>query len=126
MKTLEQKGQKLRGVLAHCTGTERWYEHWTGRLHYTDGVYLMAETAGAHWLIDLVASYNRQEPFQVWTLRVDRSAKREIDEPMAVVTMQEDSNQPIKVTQGFGYTDFPVDEFKLYLIDGILLLPSEY
>jgi hypothetical protein len=30
------------------------------------------------------------------------------------------------VKQKIPYTNFPLDEVKMYLIDGVILLPSEY
>ena len=111
MKTLTE--QELR----QFTGTEQWYKHYLGGL-YTDGVQYMAGKAGAFWLLDVIFSYRRKEPFQIWTLKVkDR---------VGVVTMREDTGQPVKVRQEIPYTDFPLAEIKLYLIDGVLLLPSEY
>ena len=86
---------------------------------FTDGVKYMAEVSGSYWLIDVVASYRRKEPFQIWELKVkpDKSC---------VVTMREDTGQPTKVRQEIPYTDFPLESIKLYLIDNVLLLTSEY
>jgi len=114
----------LQSMLDQCIGTEQYWAHWTKRIKFTDGVKIMAEAAGAYWLVDAVASWNRKEAFQVWELHVDRSPDR--DEPMAILTMIEDTNQPELVRQEITYTDFPLDYIKLYLIDGVLLLPSEY
>ena len=105
--------------LNQFTGTENYYRHWTGGGVFTDGVQYLAEQAGAYWLIDAVFSYRRREPFQVWTLRKN-------DDNSAVLTMQEDSGEPVKVRQTIPFTDFPLDRIKLYLIDSVLLLPSEY
>lgn len=41
--------------LARFTGTTRYYQHWLRRFVYTDGVYYVAETGGAHWLIDAMS-----------------------------------------------------------------------
>ena len=30
------------------------------------------------------------------------------------------------IKQKIGFTDFPLEKLKLYLIDGVILLPSEY
>lgn len=105
--------------LEQFTGTMNYYKHWTGRCKYTDGVHYVAEKAGAFWLIDAIVSYKRKEPFQIWTLKKN-------PDNSAVLTMQEDADQPIKVKQDFAYTDFPLDEIKFYLIEGVLILPSEY
>ena len=105
--------------LKQFTGTEHYYRHWTKRIVFTDGVHYLAEKAGSYWLIDAIASYKRKEPFQVWVLKVK-------EDKSAVLTMQEDTGQPVKVRQVIPFTDFPLDEITLWLIDGILILPSEY
>jgi len=112
MSTLEQE-------LHEFIGTEHYYRHWLNRFVYTDGVKYLAERAGAFWLIDAIASYGRKEPFQLWEL-----AKHE--NKTATLTMKEDSDRPVLVRQTIKWTDFPLDSIKLYLIDGVLLLPSEY
>lgn len=44
----------------------------------------------------------------------------------AVLTMREDADRPPRVKQFIPYTDFPDGMLKMYLIDRVLLLPSEY
>ena len=114
----------LSAELGQFIGTTNYYKHWLG-IKYTDGVQYLAEKVGAYWLIDAIASYKRSEPFQVWTLAQGPDGKG------AVLSMVEDTGQPVKVSQDIPFTDFPFNELpepmiKLYLIDGVLLLPSEY
>lgn len=107
--------------LRQFTGTERYYQNFTG-LRYTDGIHYLAEKAGAYWLIDLVGSYQprlRHVPFQVWQLTVH-------DDQSALVTMREDDGEPTKVRQEIAYTDFPLRTFSWYCIDNIMLLKNEY
>ena len=107
--------------LNQFTGSENWYKHWLGIL-YTDGVKFLAEKAGAYWLIDAIASYQKSlkhVSFQMWTLRVK-------EDHSAVLQMQEDSNTPPLVEQYIEYSDFPLESIRLFFIDGVLLLPSEY
>ncbi|MBA7602213.1 hypothetical protein ES703_09299 [subsurface metagenome] len=121
----------LKGELNGFCGTQHYYRHFTGG-KFTDGVKHLADRTGAYWLIDAVFSYQvskkiRDLPFQVWTLKVLRSELgKNKNEPMAVLEMKEDTDEPIKVRQKIEYTDFPKGELKLYLINGVLLLPSEY
>jgi len=101
-------------------GTEQYWKHWTGVGVYTDGVKYLAEKAGAFWLLDVIFSYQkRKEPFQLWILRVN-------EDKSAVVTMQEDCNTKVLIKQEFNFTTFPFKEIRLFYIDGVLLLPSEY
>ena len=104
--------------LEQFTGSEHYYQHWTGFGVYTDGVKYLADKCRAHWLIDAILSYRRKEPFQIWELKVN--------DKKAVLTMKEDIGQPILVTQKIGFTDFPLESIKLYFIDSVLLLTSEY
>ena len=104
--------------LEQFTGTENYYKHLFSGWCYTDGVKYLAEKSQAYWLIDAIFSYRRKEPFQVWTLTKEGSK--------AVLTMVEDTDLPEKVRQEIPYTDFPLASIKLYLIDKVLLLPSEY
>ena len=122
--TIDELNQKLTGF----TGTINWYRHWTNLLSYTDGVKTLAESAGAFWLIDAIASWQfkpkvDQCDFQVWTLTVK-------DDQTAALQMQEDTGLQPVVTQQLVYTDFPVGVFKLW-VEGsgqerVLLLPSEH
>jgi len=124
MKTLEGKKEikDLNEDFAMATGTENYYKHPIG-YSYTDGVKMMAEKYKAYWLIDVVCSHQTKSiatiPFQIWEIVTDDSFR-------ATVEMKEDSNQPVLIRQKIPYTDFPEGNFKMYLIDKVLLLPSEY
>ncbi len=111
----------LEGELQQFYGTTRYYENFTGLL-FTDGVKYLADHAECYWLIDLVGSYQpqlRDVPFQVWRIEVKH-------DDSALVTMIEDTGQPVKIKQEIPFTDFPLSEFELFCIDNILLLKSEY
>jgi len=88
----------------------------------TDGVLALAETVGCFWLLDIIGSYQSNHDldreFQVWTLMVCT------EDHSAVVRGYNDTT--LIVEQQVPFTDFPLGELKLYLIDGIILLPSEY
>jgi len=104
--------------LSQFIGTEHYYKHWLGKV-YTDGVKYMAEEGQAYWLLDAIFSYMRTESFQIWELKKTGTTS-------AVLTMKEDTNEPILVKQDIPLTDFPLDFIALWLIDGVLILPSEY
>lgn len=109
-------------TLNQFTGTEKYYKHWTNRIIYTDGIQYLAEKAGAYWLVDTIASYQKDfsdAGFQVWTL------SKYLDDS-AVLTMKEDSGEPDIVRQEIGYTDFPLESIRLWVSNGVLMLPSEY
>lgn len=88
----------------------------------TNGVRILAEAASCYWFLDIIGSYqsNREldKSFQVWKMNVD------IKNGSAVVRGYNDTT--LVVTQEIPYTDFPLEELKSYLMDGVILLPSEY
>ena len=123
LKEKEVKEVKdLNKNFAGYYGTENYYKHCTGN-NFTDGVKAMAEKYKAFWLIDVVFSYQygkaKKVPFQIWEIVTNDSFK-------ATVEMKEDTGQPILVRQKIPYTDFPEGIFKMYYINNVLLLPSEY
>jgi len=124
----------LRDDLACFTGTEQWHKHGLSGMLYTDGVLYLAEKAGAHWLVDLVASYQprlrRASSFaegqlQIWRLRVDLAKREAVAECCEDIDGQ-DNSILVHVRQHIPFTDFPLDEIKLYVANGVLHLPSEY
>ncbi len=116
------KSDALRLFMAQFTGSERFYSHWSRRIHYTDGIKAMAEKAEAYWLIDVIASWqtkrNAVERFQIWHLNVKDSE--------ANVYMQTDKGASPRCRQKIEYTDFPSGKWKFYVVDRMLMLPSEY
>ena len=117
---------ELKKNLAYFTGTEAYHKFSIlSNLVITDGVKYLADKAGAYWLLDIIASYQKQcmkdemlRDFQIWTL----TAKDNEGE----VTCKKDSGYPPFIKQKIPYTDFPLDEIKLYCINNVILLTSEY
>ncbi len=115
-----KSSQEIESSLAQCIGTEQYWKNPTLHFQYTDGVKIMWESCEAYWLLTAISSYKRTEHFQVWELVVNE------DDKTAILTMIEDTDQPILVKQEIEYTDFPLESMTLWLIDGVLILPSEY
>ncbi len=95
----------------------------------TEGVVFLAQTAGAHWLTDAIASYihdarARQDEFQVWRLAVDATTRG------GMLTMTDGNSTTPIIAQELDYTDFPLPEITVWLVrEGahwIMLLPGEY
>ena len=116
--------------LNQFTGTSQYYTYMAG-LKLTDGVKYIADEAGAYWLLDIIASYQtdakiRREGFQIWELKLSPKVEGNPHAQPCVVTMKTDTDKPLLVKQELCYTDFPLDSITLWLIDGVILLPSEY
>jgi hypothetical protein len=120
--------------LNRFTGTEAYYR-WSAlypNFVLTDGAKYVAEEGKAYWLMDVIASWQAEpkvnkERFQVWILTVDDGARAEV--------VAEDGNGHVLALQMIGYTDFPLQQIKLYASYRgwhqddrymVILLPSEY
>ena len=89
---------------------------------YTDGVRYVATEGGAYWLIDSIFSTQllpaiRKQTFQSWTLKVKDCS--------AVLSCTNDNEQSV-YSQNISFTDFPLPEITFWLVDKVLMLPSEY
>jgi hypothetical protein len=127
MKSAEQ----IKNAMAHYYGTEA-YHRWSPLFPtfvLTDGAHMIAQDAEAYWLMDAIASHaneHTEEGFQSVTLTVkDNSAVLEIT----------DGNSKVIARQEIPYTDFPLDEIKMFCILGsidgvnpqwVIMLHTEY
>ena len=121
---------QVRDYARHTTGTERYHKSILSGFVYTDGVLYLAETVGAHWLIDGIASHQVRAAlhgahFQCWRLE----APKDDGDPWALTCW---SDVPGKSTnlarQKIPYSDFPRDltPLDLWVEGGVLLLPDEH
>jgi hypothetical protein len=92
----------------------------------TDGVKELATSYKCFWILDIIASYQPQlckrgeEGFQLWKLR-------RVDETQyQAIVVCEDGNGNVLVEQTIEHTDIEADDVKLYCMDSVILLPSEY
>lgn len=114
---------ELKAEMAQCTGTMQHHKLTLMPLKATDGVAVVAQKAGAFWLVDAIASY-QQEPkikelrIQFWFL--------EVKDQKADLYCIEDKGKPKLVEQHIPYTDFPEGKWEYYVADGVIMLPSEY
>lgn len=122
MKTTNE----INTALAYCTGTTA-YHKYMFNMFLTDGVKLMAEMCEAFWLLDAISSYQSEikngnntklKQFQVWSLKVNDSC--------GILTCQTDSGVTPSYKQDIPFTNFPLDEIKLYVIENVILLSMEY
>lgn len=116
--------EEILNIINHSDGTDMYHKYspFLGFPVATDGVIALAEAAGCFWILDIIGSYQTNEKldpaFQVWQMEVNHA------DSSAVVRGFNDTE--LIITQEIPFTNFQLDELKLYLIDGIILLPSEY
>lgn len=113
----------LKLQLQQFTGTNNWYRHvLVPHMLYTDGVKYFAETAGAYWLLDIVATELMQllskEPFLAIELCVSSDD--------TAILSAEDGNYGRLYRRFIEFTNCPHGMWKFFLTDRVLLLPSEY
>lgn len=123
--TLTPKAQNIQITLNNFTGTENWYKHQLFRQYlYTDGVQYLAKEAACYWLLDRIFALQYEvsaiaaEPFQSWVLNVNPDLSAQL--------ICEDGNYRKLHEETISYTDFPLPTIGFFLIDRVLLLPSEY
>ena len=116
-------------------GGERIFINPTTKIQYTEGVREIAIKSQSFWFLDIIASYQkelRNEGFQVWKL--EREYSYSLVNNMKVVGLRkscfnivcEDGNDKVLVKQHLIFSDFPFDEYTVWYIDGVLILPVEY
>jgi hypothetical protein len=117
--------KEMENKLPYFTGTENWHQIYKKpEILATDGMIFVLQTAQAFWLADIVYSLQtkkeiREQPFQYYILTVNLETKK------AVVRV-EDGNEHELYRQEVDYSDFPLETFKFYFSDNVMLLPSEY
>ncbi len=120
-----QNEKLTKADLAQFTGTENYYRHsFVRTIFYTDGIKYLAENAAAYWLIDEIAFLQmlpkiENQEFQIWQLIVNLAKN-------TCVLSCEDGNSNVLFSKKIFFTDFPLDEIKIYLVNNVMLLPSEY
>ena len=114
--------------LNNFSGTERYYRI-TPDTVITDGAKFVADKGGAYWLMTAIASYlpefTQKETFIVANLTVSRS-----ESSCTALLKLDDGNDNILATQFIEYTDFELDEIKLYACYNgdmwVIMIPREY
>ena len=119
-----RKHPTLRLELEQFTGSEQIFAHpLFKRYVYTEGVRYLAREGGCYWLIETIFSHQldetlKSQPFQLWNVTVH-------DDESAIITVEDGNDHQLKQID-LVFTDFPLNEFPLWLVENTLLLPSEY
>ena len=118
----------LMHELKHFSGSEHFYKFasfGSSQFIYTDGIMHLVQKGECVWLLFEIGSYQglksfKDEEFQTWELVVN-------DKSEAVLKCHDgDYNYLIK--KEIPFTDIPLQNqtLTLYLVNGTLMLPSEY
>jgi hypothetical protein len=118
----------IKEELKEFHGTEEYHKHlFPGRspILLTDGCEYVRDVCNAYWLFDSILIYQdhkalRDVNFQIWELkqlRLDFSWQ---------LTCRPDTREKPLIKQSIQFSDFPLDYIKIWVIDKVALLPSEY
>ena len=118
----------IREELKMFHGTTEYHKHlFPGKspLLLTDGCKYVRDDLQSNWLFDAILSYQthkalRDVNFQIWELRQLRK------DFTWLLTCREDVGRKPLISQSIEFSDFPVDYIKIWVIDKVALLPSEY
>jgi hypothetical protein len=119
---------EIKRALREFRGTEKYHRHLfpgKSKIDLTDGCDFVRTHMNAFWLFDAILSYQcekilREVNFQIWELR---QSKKDLS---WLLTCREDSDKKPLITQTIEFSDFPIEGIKIWLIDKVALLPSEY
>lgn len=118
----------LKTTLRHFHGTAKYHKHlFPGKspILLTDGCKYVRAACKANWLFDSILSYQCEQVlkgvgFQVWELK---RLKKDLS---WLLTCREDTGTKPIVNQSIEFSDFPLDYIKIWVIDKVALLQSEY
>lgn len=127
--------QKANDSLHGYCGGEQLFVNGVTKLQYTEGVKAIAINTESYWFLDIIASYQkklREEGFQVWKLEREYSfttvnEQKFVDERKdSFNVVCEDGNERVLIKQHIEFSDFTFDEYVVWCVDGVVLLPVEY
>ena len=99
------------------------------KARYTEGIKCLTEQAQCHWLVTDTAvvckSLKNKSNFIVILFKRNSTSVQERTRKEAKITYA-DGNGIILLEQEYEYTDFPLDELRLFYTDDMLMLPNEY
>jgi hypothetical protein len=114
---------ELTSNLSQFIGTENFHRI-TSRHILTDGTKYLAEQAHCFWLMDAISSHLPKYFYDYFAV-----AELKVKGNSATLTL-DDGNGNVFARQSIEYTDFPLNEIKLYCsFDGeywVIMLISEY
>jgi len=109
-------------------GIAQYYKHlFPGKspLLITEGCKYVRDICKAYWLFDAILSYQCDKVlkgvnFQIWELK-----RLKIDLSWQLTCKEATNIKPL-IRQSIELSDFPIDYIKIWVIDKVALLPSEY
>lgn len=123
----------LAHELRSFTGSVNFYQHpLLVGARYTEGVQFFMENSargnGSYWLLDIILTegveLHVKEPFVVIEVDVEASPSTP-NFPKAVITFSDGNGKVLKKKKPIA-TDLEEGQWRFWLTDGVLMLPTEY
>lgn len=126
---MNDKVREITEGLQHFNGTEIFHQIPLTRTRFTDGLKYLSNVAECFWLItdtSIIAKSLKNKSYFI-TIDFKRlSEKERVEKGFEAIIVYSDGNDTILESHGYQFTDFPLDELRLFFVDDTLMLPSEY
>ena len=126
---METNIQHLKEQLSQFCGSQQIFTLPLCRTRYTEGIQFLAQSANAFWLLTdaSVMGKSLRDKSRFITIDFKRYSPSEVETHGydAVITYT-DGNGTVLTFQQYHFTDFPLEQIRLFFVGNTLLLPSEY
>ena len=123
------QANELEQNLQQYSGSERFYSIPLIGTRYTEGIKYLAEEANCYWLITDASVIAKSLMNQSYFITIDFERLSEKDQEANGCEAKLkycDGNDNLFEVHRYNVTDFPLDELRLFFVDGCLMLPGEY
>jgi len=120
---------EIKEGLQHFHGSEMLYQIPLIRTRFTNGLKYLANVAECFWLITDVSVIAKSLLNRSHFITIDFKRLSEEEQDYTgyeAEIIYSDGNGNIFEIHRYNFTDFPLDELRLYFVDNTLMLTSEY
>ena len=120
---------EIKEGLQHFNGSEMFYQIPLIRTRFTNGLKYLANVAECFWLITDVSVIAKSLLNRSHFITIDFKRLSEEEQDYTgyeAEIIYSDGNGNIFEIHRYNFTDFPLDELRLYFVDNTLMLTSEY
>lgn len=126
---MKAQANEIKERLQHFYGSETIFQIPLLRTQYTNGLKYLAEAAECFWLITdtsvIAKSLTQRSKFITIDFK-KLSEEEQRNTSYEAEIIYSDGNNLVLEKQVYRITDFPLDELRLFFVNGTLMLPSEY
>ncbi|UGU15434.1 hypothetical protein LS482_17340 [Sinomicrobium kalidii] len=123
------KANKIKENLRQFIGSPVFYSLSLLNTKFTEGIKYLIEEAQCLWLVIDVSAICKSPINTDYFVCINLkklSKKEQKEKGYAALITYDDGNGNVFYEAHYNYTDFPLDEIRLYFVNDTLMLPSEY